>query len=41
MKLPFGLDLKTVIVTLALVYFVVPWGMTFIGGMRKGNSKAE
>lgn len=41
MRLPFGLDLKTAIVTLLFVYLVLPWVLTFVGGMRaKGGEKA-
>lgn len=38
MRLPFGLDFKSVIVTLLFIYFALPWIMSFIGGMRKGNA---
>lgn len=41
MRLPFGLDFKSVVVTLLLIYFVLPWVLSFVGGMRKGNAKAE
>jgi antibiotic biosynthesis monooxygenase (ABM) superfamily enzyme len=41
MRLPFGLDFKTAIVTILIMYFVLPWVLSFVGGMRKGNSKAE
>lgn len=41
MNLPFGLDLKTMVITALLIYFVLPWVMSFVGGMRKGNAKAE
>ena len=30
MKLPFGLDLKTLIVTIIVMYFVVPYVQSFI-----------
>lgn len=41
MRLPFGLDLKSVIVTLLLIYFVVPFVLSWVGGMRKGTAKGE
>ena len=30
MKLPFGLDLKTLIVTIVVMYFVVPYVQSFL-----------
>lgn len=39
MRLPFGLDLKTVIVTILFMMFVWPLLMGFLGG-RKAASKA-
>jgi hypothetical protein len=41
MRLPFGLDFKTAIVTTIFILFVLPWLMSFVGGLRKGNAKAE
>lgn len=38
MRLPFGLDLKSIIVTLAFVYFVIPWVMGFMAS-RSNSSK--
>lgn len=40
MRLPFGLDLKTVIVTLLFVYLILPWVLAFVGGMRAKGEKA-
>lgn len=37
MRLPFGLDLKTIIVTLLFVFFVLPWIMGFVNRQRSGN----
>lgn len=41
MRLPFGLDFKTAIVTVLFMYFVLPFILSWVGGMRKGGSKAE
>jgi antibiotic biosynthesis monooxygenase (ABM) superfamily enzyme len=30
MKLPFGLDLKTLIVTIVVMYFIVPYVQSFL-----------
>lgn len=38
-KLPFGLDLMTIIITLAFVFFVLPWIMGMIG-RRNGSENA-
>jgi len=40
MRLPFGLDLKTAIVTLLFVYLVLPWIMAFVGRARGGSENA-
>lgn len=37
MRLPFGLDLKSVIVGVLVAYFVVPWLMSFFN--RPATSK--
>lgn len=37
MRLPFGLDFKSLIVGLLLAYFVIPWVMAFVGGIGKGS----
>lgn len=34
MRLPFGLDLKTVLVTLAVIYFVVPFALRFMASKQ-------
>lgn len=40
MRLPFGLDLKTVIVTLVVAYVVLPWVLGMVGSRGK-TAKAE
>lgn len=41
MRLPFGLDLMSVIVGIALAYFVIPWVMGFLArGNRPANNNA-
>lgn len=37
MRLPFGLDFKSLVVGLLLAYFVIPWVMSFVGGIRSGG----
>lgn len=39
MRLPFGIDLKSVIVGVLIAYFVVPWVMGMVSS-RKSNSAA-
>lgn len=34
MRMPFGLDLKSILITLAVVYFVLPWVLGFINKNR-------
>jgi hypothetical protein len=41
MRLPFGLDFKSVVVTIIFVYFVMPWVLSFVGGMRKNGGTAK
>lgn len=38
MSLPFGLDLKSIIVGMLIVWFVVPYVMAF---MNRGKSSAQ
>lgn len=38
MRLPFGLDLKTAIVTLLFVYLVLPWLMAFFAKARNNEN---
>lgn len=38
MRLPFGLDLKTAVITVLFLYLVLPWLLGLIGGLR--NKKA-
>lgn len=40
MRLPFGLDLKSVVVGVLLAYFVVPFVMGKIGSMRSNSTNA-
>lgn len=37
MKLPFGLDFVSVLVGIALAYFVIPW---VLGALHKGKNNA-
>jgi hypothetical protein len=38
MRLPFGLDLKSVIVGVVVAYFVVPWVMGFISARKSAGT---
>lgn len=38
MRLPFGLDLKTIVVTLLVVFFVLPWVMGLLNRGRNNNA---
>lgn len=40
MRLPFGLDLKTAVVTVLFVTFILPWILSKVAGSR-GSSKSE
>lgn len=40
MRLPFGLDLKTIVVTLAFVYFIIPWVMGFMASRNASSKQA-
>jgi hypothetical protein len=40
MRLPFGLDLKSVIVGVLVAYFVIPWVMGMISSRRPATSAA-
>lgn len=39
MRLPFGLDLMSVLVTLAFVFFVLPWIMSLLS--RRGGNQQQ
>lgn len=32
MRLPFGIDLKSVVITVAIIYFVLPFAMRMLAG---------
>lgn len=38
MRLPFGLDLKSVIVGVLVAYFVIPWVMSFIASRKSAGT---
>lgn len=38
MRLPFGLDLKSVIVGVLVAYFVIPWVMGFIASRKSAGT---
>lgn len=38
MRLPFGLDLKTALVTLAIIYFVLPFALRMFAGHSGGTA---
>lgn len=41
MRLPFGLDLKSLIVGVLVAYFVIPWVMGFVASRKSvGTSPA-
>lgn len=40
MRLPFGLDLKSVVVGVLLAYFVVPFVMGKVGSLRSNSANA-
>lgn len=40
MRLPFGLDLKSVVVGALLVWFVIPWVMGMMNRTGKTNAPA-
>lgn len=40
MRLPFGLDLKSVVVGVLLAYFVIPFAMGKLSSMRSNSSNA-
>lgn len=37
MRLPFGLDLKSIIVGMLIVWFVVPWVLGFMNRAKSSN----
>lgn len=39
MRLPFGLDLKTMVVTALIIYFVLPFVLSWFGKMRSGGNE--
>lgn len=39
MRLPFGLDLKTALVTVALIYFVLPFALRLWANKSGGAAK--
>lgn len=39
MRLPFGLDLKSVLVGAVLVYFALPWVTGLLAGFRAKSAK--
>lgn len=41
MRLPFGLDLKTVIVTVLFMMFALPWLMGLMSRGRNGNGNGN
>lgn len=40
MKLPFGLDFMSLLVGLALAYFVLPWILGMVGRARSTNTES-
>lgn len=41
MRLPFGLDLKTALVTIAIIYFVLPFVLRLWANKTAGQAKAK
>lgn len=40
MRLPFGLDAKSVIVTIILMYLVLPWVLRMVSAKRSNSGTA-